>query len=515
MAIIKDGELAAKHVWGYANIDTREPITPQTIFPICSISKQMVCLVLTELITERGTQFEQAVLQTVREMLPDSISTNEDLTLERLVGMQSGLRDYWILSVLWGARPQDRFSIYQDAPEALKRLGRFQFAPGTQFSYSNTNFMVVGLAIEKVTGQTLNDLLQSLLFKPAGMKSAGLRADMARIPSPIVGYEGSEETGYIPYTNRIEWAGDAGVSASLDDMIAYEKYIHRSSTDENSAYFKIATDPTYIHGSSAHYSNGLFHREVEGVKVVEHSGGLAGFRLRRSYMPSERTSVIVLLNSHIDTTVVASYTFKKILKDTPSIEKLQVANDKPAETRIEVKWTSSYLDEETKLAVVVKQDKPGQVIVNYDGHHETLEILNENEAKGNFMQVRFGSNGLSVVRPFENRRFTARPLRAVPASTDAQEFVGRYYSKEIDSTLLVSGSGAMLYGAFDGYLGKGPMHVMQRLGEDVWWLACFRSLDAPVPGYWTVAFDGRRFEGFSKVTVGCMGARDIAYQRVS
>lgn len=72
---------------------------------------------------------------------------------------------------------------------------------------------------------------------------------------------------------------------------------------------------------------------------------------------------------------------------------------------------------------------------------------------------------------------------------------------------------ASRYAAFDGYLGKGPIHTMRHLGEDVFWMSCFRSLDAPSPGNWTVAFrkEGGEVKG---VTVGCMIARGVEYKRV-
>lgn len=71
----------------------------------------MVCLVLTGLIAEKGQGFEDTIMKTVREILPSSVKDHKDLTLERLVGMRSGLRDYWILTVLWGARPQGELEV--------------------------------------------------------------------------------------------------------------------------------------------------------------------------------------------------------------------------------------------------------------------------------------------------------------------------------------------------------------------------------------------------------------------
>jgi len=475
----------------------------------------MVCLILTELIAERGRDFESAVRDALSELLPSQIVSDRDLTLERLVSMQSGLRDYWALTVLWGATPQDRFSIYQDAPEALKRIGGFHFAPGTQMSYCNTNFAAVGLAIEKATGQTLGDLLHTRLFGPVGMKTAVLRPDTARIPAPLIGYEGSETTGYIAYSNRIEWAGDAGIQASLEDMIAYEKYVHRNSTVETSAYYKNAQEPKYIDDEPANYGFGLVHGTVEeGVTTIGHSGGLAGFRLRRTYAPTEGLSVIVLLNSETDTKAVTDHVFKKLLTASSTAQPLD-SNDRSTQEKLEVSWQGNYFDDEAKLAVVVRQDKPGEVAVNYAGHDEKLKVQSENKATSKEMQVSFENGELKIARPLEHRTFTVRQLEVTPASSDASMFVGKYYSQEIDSTFHVTGSGAMLYGTFDGYLGKGPAHLMRRLGKDIWWLACFRSLDSPVPGNWTIAFSSNKDEqGVNGVTVGCWLAREVRYKKI-
>lgn len=473
----------------------------------------MVCLVLTELISERGTKFADDVLNAVRSMLPASLASNEDLTLERLVGMQSGIRDYWALTVLWGATPQERFSIYQDVPEALKRLGGFHFSPGTQMSYSNVNFALVGLAIERVTGETLNDLLQNYVFKPAGMTTAALRPDTSRIPPPMVAYEGNEEIGHIPYANRIEWAGDAGIQASLEDMIAYEKFIHYSARTETSTYFNNAKEPKYIDGEPANYGYGLRHDHIEGTKRIGHSGGLPGFRLRRSYMPTLGLSIIVMFNSQPDLDAIMGRVFKKLVT-----QQVQSTDIKPTEAKIEVKWTGNYFDEEAKLAVVVKQDKLGELEVNYDGHLDTLKVQSENGAANQEMQITFdnASAGLHIERLLEHRKFTARPLaKAEGSSIDAAKFVGKYYSEEVDSTLHVTGTGGVLYGAFDGYLGQGPVHLMRWLGENVWWLSCFRALDSTPPGYWTVAFDeGEDGKGSTGVTVGCWLARNVEYEKV-
>lgn len=319
----------------------------------------------------------------------------------------------------------------------------------------------------------------------------------------MVGYEGSETMGYIPYNNCIEWAGDAGVQASLEDMIAYEKFVHKNAKDSSTAYYRNTTHPTYSDGRAANYGQGLVFGDIDGEKLIGHSGGLAGFRLRRVYAPDHDLSVMVLLNSHTDTKLVVDHCFRKLLGTSPE-QSAHTGQD------INIRWTGNYLDEEAKIAVVVIQDKPGKIVVNYAGHDETLTVVAENEARCKEMKITVEGDVLNIVRVMDGRTFTAKKMKDMKIDEDAKEFVGEYYSEDVDSRFHVVGDGSMLYGAFDGYLGKGPMHVMRRIGEDVWWLACYRSLDAPAPGNWTVAFSKDR----QSVSVGCWLARNVKYKKV-
>ncbi|KAK0829060.1 hypothetical protein LTR73_004694 [Friedmanniomyces endolithicus] len=461
VAVVKDGELAGQHVWGYANLDTRIPITPTTIFPICSISKQMVCLVLTDLLqSDKDKAFEDALHKALHELLPEDMMANKDFTIERMVAMQSGLRDYWALTVLWGATPGGRFSIYQDAPKALKRLGGFHFAPGTEMSYCNSNFMVLSLAIEKATGQTLGDLLDSRLFIPAKMTTAALRPDTERLPAPLVGYEGSDENGYVAYQNRIEWAGDAGIQASLEDMVAYEKYIDHSSSESHSAYQKNSQEPHYLDGSPANYGFGLARIEADGTTVVGHGGALAGFRLHRWYAADKRVSVVALLNSDMDSAEVASY----VLRNVAELHAKEQQEDSPNETKVE--WTGYYLDEEANLAISVAHGGPGELLIYYAGEEDKVKITDSAKASSKGIKVSYEDGKLSIHRLQEGRKFAAKPLAPPEAPSDGNDslYTGAYRSEEINSIFHCTGSGDMLYGAFDGYLGKVSTPQLQVIG---------------------------------------------------
>ena len=503
-ALMKDGEVIGKHVWGYANLEKRILMTADTILPICSISKQFVCLTLRALLEEPGAT--EKADKALRDLFAPGIA-DKDVTIERLAAMQSGIRDYWALTVLWGAQYDGVFTLEKDAPEALKRLGKLHFPSGSQYSYSNVNFYILGRVCEVLGDKPLAELLQEHVFKPAGMSTAELHPDTNDRPGPSVGYEGTEKTGYFPALNRIEWAGDAGIVASLNDMIAYEKYIHREHQNSSSLYSHNSKPPTFIDGNPAFYGWGLKRDIVEGREAVGHSGGLRGFRLNRRYVADEGLSVLTMFNHEADAPAAATYVLEKTLNK----QDVKTEEITPAE-----RWIGAYFDADAQLAVeVTKGSKTVDVMVDFSSHPEKLTCSSPYEANSASTSTTATLDGEvpTIHRPEENRVIISRRISAAQ-NDESDSLTGDYRSDEIDSTFHIAGSAGMLYGSFDGYLGSGPAHLMKQLGQDVWYMSCQRALDSTAPGNWTIKFTR---DGNGKVygaTVGCWLARKVPYVKV-
>lgn len=105
-AVVKDGKVLGKKAWGYADLDLRIPMTTKTVFPICSISKQMVCLAMqsllqkpTAVMAERKESPEEQMEAELHRLLPHlkSAEGGADLKVADLYNMQSGIRDYWAM----------------------------------------------------------------------------------------------------------------------------------------------------------------------------------------------------------------------------------------------------------------------------------------------------------------------------------------------------------------------------------------------------------------------------------
>src|SRR5207344_393709 len=144
------------------------------------------------------------------------------------------------------------------------------------------------------------DLLRTRIFEPAGMDTAFLAADTSAMPDGTQGYEGTPAGGFRAAENRILWTGDAGLGASLDDMIAWERHIDTTRDDADALYTRLSAPVSFAGGTPAAYGFGLNRATELGRQVTAHGGALRGWRSHRMYVPSERVSVVVMFNHLAD-----------------------------------------------------------------------------------------------------------------------------------------------------------------------------------------------------------------------
>ncbi|KAF2164238.1 hypothetical protein M409DRAFT_68103 [Zasmidium cellare ATCC 36951] len=497
VAVVHEGQVW-RRVWGFADMEKRIPMTSQVQLPICSISKQMVCLALVDVIRnptpvmkQRGSEPEVQLATELLAILPqlDEIPGGRQLTLAQLHSMQS----------------DDPFSLSLDAPRAIQRIKSLHFEPGTEMSYSNVNFYILGRILEKVAGQSLGQLLAERVFIKAGMATASLCPNTAGPPHPIVGYEGDEKHGYVPAVNRVEWSGDAGVVASLEDMIAYEQWLHKKWRNEDSIYRAVTEPPTFKDGSPACYAYGFVHGETAGKSWIGHGGALRGFRLQRLHVPSENLSVVVLFNHEGDSGSAAESIVKKLFKFEDPAASVETAVSE---------WNGSFLDEETQLLIKVTPGDAREILVTYLGE-EKAKLVSSTVAQSRRTLATVEKDVIHVNRLRENKKLQGRRIDETSEMPPSSDYVGIFHSTDADSTFICNGNSTLMYGAFNGYLGKSPVSLMKYVGEDIFLLGQKRGLDAPAPGDWTVVFHRNGDGKVTGATVGCQLARNLRYERIS
>ncbi len=493
IAVLRDGEILVRHTWGWANAERRIPFTPATLFRMCSITKQFTCCVVLDAFPDPS-----ALDGDVRARLP-LLEQPAPHTLH-LCHNQSGLRDYWAVAMLHGAPAESPFG-ETEAARIIAATKTLHFQPGTRFSYVNQNFRLLSDILQQRIGRGFGELLRTRIFDRVGMGSAFLAADTSAMPDGTTGYEGSASGGFRAAENRILWTGDAGLGASLDDMIAWERHIDATRDDPDALLSRISAPVTFGDGNAAPYGFGLTRSTEFGRAVIGHGGALRGWRSHRLYVPAERVSVVVMFNHMADAHDAAMDLLGAVLGQS---------EPGPDPTIAPPGWLGAYVEPETGLAVRIDVTSPGQVRLRYGHHPDEIDVLPDGSAgRGDGSRLRQGEGGLWMDRPRENQSSCLRPLIDV-AATDVD---GHYHCEELGAALTVTDTGGMLYGAFSGFLGQGRMEMLDPVGADVWVLPCPRALDHTPPGDWTLAFRRDTSGRVAGVEVGCWLARRLAYTR--
>lgn len=493
-AVLRDGAILEQRTWGYANAERRTRFTPATLFRLCSITKQFTCALLLDQLPTGTEQLDPLIrsrLPRLEGPVPSAL---------HLAHNQSGLRDYWAVAMLHGSPAEADFGD-RAAARVIGGTRTLHFAPGTRFSYVNQNFRLLSDALQERAGRPFAELLRRRLFEPFGMGSALLGADTRALPDGTEGYEGSQESGFRPAINRVLWTGDAGLVASLDDMIAWERQIDRSAGDPHSLYARLAAPVRFADGAPAAYGFGLHRRAELGEQVVGHGGALRGWRSHRLHVAAHRLSVVVMFNHMADAAAAASDLLAAVLDRMPPA---------PSPSLPAPSWLGTWREPETGLAARIDPAGPGRVRLRF-GHGAERLLLQPDGSAGARGGTRLVpvAGGLAMERPAENLRTMLEPWPAALAGP----IDGVYRQPELGAELTLADGPGGPYGACSGMLGDGRMERLDPIAPDVWAFPCPRALDHTPPGDWTLALERGEDGRVAAVTLGCWLARGLRYVR--
>ncbi len=492
IAVLKDGAVLLRHAWGFANAERRIPFTPATLFRMCSITKQFTCAAVLEACPDPTVldPLIRARLPLLGDAAPGAL---------HLAHNQSGLRDYWAVAMLHGSPVEAPFGD-AEAARVIAGTASLHFAPGTRYSYVNQNFRLLSDALQDHTGRGFAESLRGV-FDRAGMGNAFLAADTRAMPDGTEGYEGNVASGFRAAENRIIWTGDAGLGASLDDMIAWERHIDATRDDPDSLHGRLSAPVAFSNGVPAPYGFGLGRGREFGRVVFGHGGALRGWRSHRVYVPGERVSVVVLFNHFGDAYSAAMEALGAALG---------AARPGPDPTLPAPAWLGAYTEPETGLSARIDAAAPGRLRLRYGHSAEWLDLLPDGSAGTGQTRLRPAPDGLWLDRPQENQSSLLVPC----AGEATPDIAGRYRCDELDAELDITDAGGTLYGGFSGFLGQGRMELLEPIARDLWALPCPRALDHTPPGDWTLAFRRDADGGVEGVTLGCWLARRLDYRRV-
>ncbi|MFJ4470306.1 serine hydrolase domain-containing protein [Streptomyces sp. NPDC089424] len=285
--------------FGVADKETGRPMTPDLYTRIGSETKTFTVTALLKLVDEGRIGLDDTIGTYV-----EGVPNGDRITLRELAGMRSGLYNY--------SQDPDFFKALTSDPErpftpqelldyAFRHPVLFQ--PGEKFFYSNTNLILLGLVVEKISGRPLEEYLRENVTEPAGMDSTLLATDAA-FPEPHAqGYTDQTADGKVAdstdWNPSWGWAAGAMIS-TLEDLRVWAPTVATGVLPDGRTLISPATQkqrldtpPTTIPGAG--YGLGIF--DVQGW--IGHNGSLPGYESLTIYLPSARATLVVLLNTDI------------------------------------------------------------------------------------------------------------------------------------------------------------------------------------------------------------------------
>jgi len=289
VAVVQNGKMVKTQGYGYADLNSKKSATSQTVFQLASVTKQFVATGIMSLV-EDGKLSTDAPITRFLDNLPTSWN---GITIRQLLTHTSGIQDYL------GSPAAAKTDLQLD-PQLTKlvRSMGLQFQPGDKWEYSNSNYLLLGHVIERVSGKSYDRFLVDRFFRPFGMAST--RRRVVGDPAMAVGYvlaaDGStpKEAMFLP---PALWDnGDGGLVSTAEDMAKWDialtsgRVVSKPSIDE--MYTRVVLNG----GKVQDYGYAMVVHVVGSHRIIGHGGSRPGVAANYTRWLDDGTSIVVLAN---------------------------------------------------------------------------------------------------------------------------------------------------------------------------------------------------------------------------
>ena len=297
VGIYHRGQILLAKGYGLADVELNVPVKPETLFQSGSVGKQFVSAAVMMLVEEGKVSLDDSIT----EYFPDAPKSWKPILIKNMLSHTSGLGEY---ETPERTGPNGPFYLRMDytEDELLKKAEALpiDFPVGSNWSYRNTNYMLLGILIHKVTGMFYADYLAERIFKPLGMTSTHLISDANITPNRASGYEihGDKLQNQEWVSPTFNSTADGALYFNVIDLARWDGALYGTSLLKQSSLDRIWTVYPLNNGqpNPAHYGFGWEINTMNGHKVIEHGGAWQGFTCDISRYVDDSLTVVVLTN---------------------------------------------------------------------------------------------------------------------------------------------------------------------------------------------------------------------------
>ena len=430
VAVSHRGKLVVNRAYGSADLERGAPLSPGSVFDIASVRKQFVAAAVL-LLAEDG---RLSLDDDVRKHFPELPDYGHKVTVNHLLTHTSGIRDWTVLFPLSGENADI-------LPLILRQRG-LNFAPGEEWGYSNSGYVLLTDLVARASGMPVADFMRKRLFEPLGMKSTAYSEDLRDvIKNRALAYEKEDNNWKMEILlGKRRGRGNGAVLSTSGDLVIWNDALTGGRLGA-SVTKKLQEQATLNNGRKLNYGRGLHVTHYPGVTLVSHSGGGGGYSVWSGFSPEHGLSVAVLCNTDaMGTSQLANRVADLFLPPPTAPDPGPVAAPGVDVTGRAGLYFGERAGEPLRLSVNRGRlaVEGGPVLVPLSAERFRPQRASLNFRSQDEFELTFRSNDELEMKSMEGqvtRYRRAQPF--APTADDVQAFTGRYESDEVGSVFQV------------------------------------------------------------------------------
>jgi CubicO group peptidase (beta-lactamase class C family) len=287
LGVLRNGEFVYKKAFGMADLEHHVPLATSAPIAVGSLAKQFTAAVVAKLARSGRLSLDDKL----RKHFPELPSYAEQITIRDLVHHMSGIRDYLGLIAI-GGEPDDFHTSEEEFLELMGRQRALNFEPGTQYLYSNSEYVLLAILVRRITGKSLRQAANEMLFAPLGMKHTKFDDRPTElIPERVLGYSPRGMEFVVNMNASDGVTGDGALFTTVDDLREWDRYLSSKEAED------LLVDANLKNGRPVQYGFGLQLVHIDSDRLIAHGGGFKGYRAEMFKFPDRGLTMFCLCNT--------------------------------------------------------------------------------------------------------------------------------------------------------------------------------------------------------------------------
>ncbi|EAR14821.1 Beta-lactamase [Robiginitalea biformata HTCC2501] len=289
---MSEGNTIYTKAFGYSSLEYHIPNTIETTFNTGSLAKQVTAMAIVILEEEGKLSYDEEV----QKYLPEFPRFDQPITIRHLLHHTSGLRSLHDLLALAGWRGDD-FRTNDDLMRFIHLQRELNFPPGSQFSYSNTGYVVLARILENINGEAFDQWVRSRIFEPLGMENTTIEPNYQNVvPMRATSYYHSHDTVYERASPYWGYTGAGNMYTSVGDLLSWTRNFYDPQDGWAHRFQALTSLDPLLNGEPNLYGFGVFVDRQKGRDRIQHAGVIGGYRSFVAIYPKNHLNIVILSN---------------------------------------------------------------------------------------------------------------------------------------------------------------------------------------------------------------------------